>query len=96
MSTNKEDNKEALLNDKELDSASGGFFPYGLAVKEEKEKTYKEIHVHPSDRQAISVKSGYCPQCREKLDHFKSTNSSICESSGTCHYCEIKWVFTLW
>lgn len=96
MSTNKEDNKEALLNDKELDSASGGFFQYGLVQKEEKEKTYQEKHVHPSDRQAISVKSGYCPQCFEKLDHFKSTNTSICESSGTCHNCEIKWVFTLW
>ena len=96
MSTNKEDNKEALLNDKELDSVSGGFFPYGLAVKEEKEKTYTEKHVHPSDRAAIAVKSGRCPQCRSKLDHFKSTNTSICESSGTCHACEVKWVFTLW
>ena len=95
MSTNTEDNKKQALDEKELDSVSGGFFQYGLEKKEEQKKDYTEISVTPSDRRAAALLTGNCPKCHGKLDDYVNHHNSMSPHSGTCHKCKVKWKLTL-
>ncbi len=96
MSTNTEDKKKELMDDKELDSVSGGAVPYIVDLTSQYSRQYRDIVVTIYERESDLILNGRCPNCptsslvgRQMVNNTKRLNYGVCEK------CRTRWTVLL-
>ena len=96
MSTNTKDKKKELMDDKELDSVSGGAVPHIVDLTSQFSLQYREIHVTIHERESEAILKGKCPNCpTTSLDGRQMVNNTKQYNYGVCKKCRTKWTVLL-